>query len=84
MRQHYLKHAEINRFVRNYEFSHQCKEHKKSRDSESDNYVREVKRNKHFNEEDRLREHVSMISMSAELLFIIMMMMKLILLCHSH
>jgi len=83
MHQHYLKHAKINKSIRNHEFSHQRRRCKKSRDSKSDDHVRKVKKNKHLNEEDRLCEYVNMISVSAEQLLIMMMMMKLILLCHS-
>ncbi len=88
MRQHLLKHAEIDMSIKNREFSLQCQRRKRSRRSrrdrrDSDNDAREATKNIHLKKKSRLREHVSMISVSAELLLIMLMMMMLILLCHS-
>ncbi len=88
MRQHLSKHAEIDMSIKSREFSLQRWRREKSRRSrrdrrDSDDDVREATRNIHFKKKSRLREHVSMISVSAELLLIMLMMMMLILLCHS-
>jgi hypothetical protein len=68
--QHLLKHAKINMSIKDHEFSHQCSRRKKSRRSRrskrdrccSDN---NVKKNVHLKKMSRLREHVSIISVSA-------------------
>ncbi len=67
--QHLSKHAEINMFIKDHEFSHQrnkCKESRRSRRSRrrrrcSDD---DAKKNVHLKKISKLREHVSMISMS--------------------
>ncbi len=65
--QHLSKHAKINIFIKDHEFSHQCNRRKKSRRSRCDKCHNDddVKKNIHFKKMSRLREHVSMISVSA-------------------
>ncbi len=63
MHQHYLKHAEINRFIRNCKLSHQRSRRKKSRRDRCCSND-DAKKNVHFKKMSRLREHVSMISVS--------------------
>ncbi len=89
MCQHLSKHAEINMSIKNREFSLQHQRREKSRRSkrdrrDSDDDAREATRDIHLKKKSRLREHVSMISVSAKLLLIMLMMMMLILSCHSH
>jgi len=64
MRQHYSKHAEIDKSIRNHELNHQRSRREKSRRSRRDSNDN-VKRNAHLKKISRLRKHVSMISMSA-------------------
>ncbi len=75
-------------FIKNREFSLQHQRRKKSRRSkrdrrDSDDDAREATRDIHLKKKSRLCEHVSMISVSAELLLIMLIMMMLILSCHS-
>ncbi len=88
MRQHLSKHAEIDMSIKSCELSLQRRRREKSRRSrrdrrDSDDDAREATKNIHFKKKSRLREHVSIISVSAELLLIMLIMMMLILLCHS-
>ncbi len=88
MHQHLLKHAEINLFIKSHEFNLQHQRREKSRRSrrdrrDSDNNARKATKDIHLKKKSRLREHVSMISVSTKLLLIMLMMMMLILLCHS-
>ncbi len=67
--QHLLKHAKINMFIKDHKFSHQCnkcKESRRSRRSRRDRHCSDdnVKKNIHFKKMSKLREHVSMISVS--------------------
>ena len=67
MHQQLLKHAEIDMHIKNHEFSFQCKKHEESRRSRccrrcSDD---DVTKNVHFKKTSRLRKHVSVISVSA-------------------
>jgi len=66
MHQHYSKHAEINKSIRDHEFSHQCSKREKSRRSRRDRRCNDndVKKNVHFKKMSRLCKHVSIISVS--------------------
>ena len=57
------KHAEINIHIKNHELNLQCKRCERSRRSRHDSND-DVKRNAHLKKMNRLREHVSMISVS--------------------
>ncbi len=88
MHQHLSKHAEINMSIKNRELSLQRRRRERSRRSrrdrrDNDDDAREATRNIHLKKKSRLREHVSIISVSAKLLLIMLMIMMLILLCHS-
>ena len=67
MHQHYLKHAKMNKFIKNHELSHQRNKHEESRRSKRDRRCNDndVKRDVHLKKMSRLCKHVSMISMSA-------------------
>ncbi len=66
IRQHLLKHTEINMFITNHEFSHQRNRREKSRRSRRDRRCSNdnAKKNVHFKKMSKLHEHVSMISVS--------------------
>jgi len=67
MRQQLLKHAEIDMCIKNRELSHQRSRRKKSRRSRRDRRRNDndAKKDVHFKKMSRLREHVNMISVSA-------------------
>jgi len=64
MRQQLSKHAEIDMHIKDRELSLQRRRREGSRRSSGDD-ARKATRDVHLNEESRLREHVSMISVSA-------------------
>jgi len=67
MRQYYLKHAEINKSIRDHELNHQCSKRRESRRSRCNKCCSDddTKRDVHLKKMSRLRKHVSMISVSA-------------------
>ncbi len=65
--QHLLKHAKVNMFIRSCKLNHQCSRRERSKRSRCCKRCSndDVKKNVHLKKMSRLREHVSMISVSA-------------------